>query len=177
LTETWSNVQPSMAHLSTPFGQLFTQVRRAADEKVPGTLAAEMRARLTRWAFPSCRRTDHARTPACVVIERVRGEMAPTSSTSSALASDFEGFETWEAITLAVDGGMSDHNSEARSSSTVAPMGSTEFPAGTLILKQRPRSGPPASIGDGGGMTTAAAGRERKTAPSGAAEHHDPRPH
>ncbi|MBE2250673.1 MAG: EfeM/EfeO family lipoprotein [Myxococcus sp.] len=38
----WSNVNPSMADLATPFGQLFTAVRRAADDKAPGSLAAEM---------------------------------------------------------------------------------------------------------------------------------------
>lgn len=39
---TWSNVNPSMADLATPFGQLFTAVKRAADEKTTGSLAAEM---------------------------------------------------------------------------------------------------------------------------------------
>lgn len=39
---TWSSVSPSMADLATPFGQLFTAVKSAADEKKTGSLAAEM---------------------------------------------------------------------------------------------------------------------------------------
>ena len=39
---TWSSVNPSMADLATPFGRLFTAVKRAADEKTTGTLASEM---------------------------------------------------------------------------------------------------------------------------------------
>lgn len=39
---TWSNVSPSSADLATPFGQLFSAVKRAADEKTAGTLASEM---------------------------------------------------------------------------------------------------------------------------------------
>jgi iron uptake system component EfeO len=39
---TWSSVNPSMADLMTPFGRLFSVVRKAADDKTAGTLASEM---------------------------------------------------------------------------------------------------------------------------------------
>ncbi len=67
------------------------------------------------------------------------GEMT-SSGSPIALASDFQGYETWESIVLpAVDGGTA-HSSDAR---TVfikqrPPAGSTEFPVGTLIVKQMP---------------------------------------
>jgi hypothetical protein len=61
-----------------------------------------------------------------------------SSGSPIALASDFQSYETWESVVLpAVDGGTA-HSSEAR---TVfikqrPPAGSTEFPVGTLIVKQ-----------------------------------------
>ena len=39
---TWSSVRPTATDLSTPFGQLFTVVQRAANDRQPGTLASEM---------------------------------------------------------------------------------------------------------------------------------------
>jgi iron uptake system component EfeO len=39
---TWSSLNPSMADLATPFGQLFSVVQKAADDKASGTLATEM---------------------------------------------------------------------------------------------------------------------------------------
>lgn len=49
---TWSNVKPSAADLATPFGQLFTVVQRAADDKQAGTLAAEMNTAADKMGIP-----------------------------------------------------------------------------------------------------------------------------
>lgn len=49
---TWSNVKPSAADLATPFGQLFTVVQRAADDKTAGTLAAEMSTAADKMGIP-----------------------------------------------------------------------------------------------------------------------------
>ena len=39
---TWSSVQTTPADLATPFGELFTTVKRESDEKVPGSLRASL---------------------------------------------------------------------------------------------------------------------------------------
>ena len=76
---------------------------------------------------------------ALLIVSGCGGEMT-SSGGPIALASDFQGYETWESIVLpAVDGGTA-HSADAR---TVfikqrPPGGSTEFPVGTLIVKQMP---------------------------------------
>jgi iron uptake system component EfeO len=49
---TWSSLTPSMADLATPFGRLFTVVRKAADDKTAGTLASELGAAADTMGIP-----------------------------------------------------------------------------------------------------------------------------
>ncbi len=49
---TWSSVRPTATDLSTPFGQLFTVVQRAANDRQPGTLASEMNTAADKLGIP-----------------------------------------------------------------------------------------------------------------------------
>lgn len=76
----------------------------------------------------------------CLGLASCGGVMMAPSNPNIAFAADFEGYESWPSISLPATDGGSPHSADAR---TVfinhrAPAGSTEFPVGTLIVKEMP---------------------------------------
>lgn len=76
-----------------------------------------------------------------LLVSGCGGEVT-SSANRIALAADFQDYETWEFIALpAVDGGT-EHSAQARTVfiNKRPHAGSTEFPVGTLIVKEMPFS-------------------------------------